>query len=170
MQETWDVGSIPGSGRCPGGRHSNPLQSVCPENLLDRGASWATVYRVAKSWTWLKWLSKHPHIHRNDSYGSMRFSSVQSLSHVQVFATPWTAACQASLSITISWNLLKLMSIELVMPSNHFILCCPLSSRLQSFPESGSLPTSQFFESGGQSIGASVQHQSLQWIFRTDFL
>ena len=54
------------------------------------------------------------------------FSSVQLLSHVQLFAIPWTAACQASLSITNSWSLLKLMSIELVMPSNHLILCCPL--------------------------------------------
>ena len=52
--------------------------------------------------------------------------SVQSLSCVRLFATPWTAACQASLSITNSWNLLKLMSIESVMPSNHLILCCPL--------------------------------------------
>ena len=52
--------------------------------------------------------------------------SVQSLSHVQFFATPWTAACQASLSITNSQSLLKLMSIELVMPSNHLILCRPL--------------------------------------------
>ena len=51
---------------------------------------------------------------------------VQSLSHVQLFVTPWTAARQASLSITSSWNLLKLMSIELVMPFNHLILCCPL--------------------------------------------
>ena len=54
------------------------------------------------------------------------FSSVQSLSSVWLFATPWTAACQASLSMTNSWTLLKLMSIELVMPSNHLILCCPL--------------------------------------------
>ena len=52
-------------------------------------------------------------------------SSDQSLSHVQLFATPWTAVCQASL-FTNSWSLLKLMSIELVMPSNHLILCCPL--------------------------------------------
>ena len=52
--------------------------------------------------------------------------SVQSLSHVWLFVTPWTAACQASLSITNSQSLLKLMSIELVMPSNHFILCCSL--------------------------------------------
>ena len=50
-------------------------------------------------------------------------SSVQSLSCVQLFATPWTAACQASLSITNCWSLLKFMSIELVMPSNHLILC-----------------------------------------------
>ena len=54
------------------------------------------------------------------------FSSVQSLSHVRLFVTPWTAAHQASLSITNSWSLLKLMSIESVMPSNHLILCRPL--------------------------------------------
>ena len=53
-------------------------------------------------------------------------SSVQSLSHVQLFVTPWTAACQASLSITNSRSLLKLMSIKSVMPSNHLILCHPL--------------------------------------------
>ena len=51
-----------------------------------------------------------------------QFSSVQSLSHVQLFATPWTAACQASLSITNSWSLLKLISIDWVMPSNHLNL------------------------------------------------
>ena len=54
------------------------------------------------------------------------FSSVQLLSQVQLFATPWTAACQASLSITNSWSLPKPMCIELVMPSNHLILCCPI--------------------------------------------
>ena len=53
-------------------------------------------------------------------------SLVQSLSRVWLFATPWTKACQASLSITNSWSLLILMPIELVMPSNHLILCCPL--------------------------------------------
>ena len=82
-------------------------------------------------------------------------SSVQSLSHIQLFATPWTVARQASLSITNSQSLLKLMSIELVMPSDHLILV-PFSSCLQSFPASGSFPVSQFFASGGQSIGASV--------------
>ena len=57
---------------------------------------------------------------------SSNVAVVELLSHVQLFATPWTAACSASLSFTIFWRLLKLMSIELVMPSNHLILCCPL--------------------------------------------
>ena len=56
----------------------------------------------------------------------VQFSSVQLISHVPLFVTPWTAACQTSLSITNSWSLLKLTSIESVMPSNHLILCCPL--------------------------------------------
>ena len=73
-----------------------------------------------------------------------------------IFMTSWTAACQASLSFTISLSLLKLMSIELVMPSNHLILCFPFSSCLQSFPASGSFPESWLFTSGGQSIGASA--------------
>ena len=61
-------------------------------------------------------------------------SSPQSLSHVPLFATPWTAARQASLSITNSQSLLKLMSIESVMPSNHLILCCPLLLLPSVFP------------------------------------
>ena len=62
------------------------------------------------------------------------FSSVLSLSHVQLFATPWTAECQASLSITNSRSLLKLMSSESVMPSNHLILCRPLLLLPSVFP------------------------------------
>ena len=77
-------------------------------------------------------------------------SSVQLLSHVRLFVTPWTATLQASLSITNSWSLPKLVSIELVMPSNHVILYHP---HLQSFPASGSFQMSQLFTSGGQSIG-----------------
>ena len=61
-----------------------------------------------------------------DILHSVQFSSVQSLSRVQLFATPWTAACQASLSITNSRSLLRLMSIESVMPSSHLIFCRPL--------------------------------------------
>ena len=67
-------------------------------------------------------------------FTSVQFSSVQSLSHVWLFATPWIAACQASLSITNSWSLLKLMSIELVMPFNHLILCRPLVLPPSIFP------------------------------------
>ena len=63
-----------------------------------------------------------------------QFSWVQSLSLVQLFATPWTVARQASLSITNFQSLLKLMSVELVMPSNHLILCCPLLLLLSIFP------------------------------------
>ena len=63
-----------------------------------------------------------------------QFSSVQSLSHVRLFATPWTAARQASLSIANSRSLLRLMSIESVMPSNHLILCCPLLLLPSIFP------------------------------------
>ena len=85
-----------------------------------------------------------------------QFGSVQWLSHVWFFATPWTAARQASLSITNSQSLLKLMSIALVMPSNHLFFCVPFSSHLQSFPASGSFPVSWFFTSGDQSIGASA--------------
>ena len=82
---------------------------------------------------------------------------VQSLSRVWLFATPWTAEHQASLSFTISWSLLKFMFIESVMPSYHLIICVTcFSSRLQSFPTSGSFPMSQFFTSDGQSIGAST--------------
>ena len=65
--------------------------------------------------------------------GSQNFV-VQSLSHVQLFVTPWTAACQVSLSFTISQSLLKLMSIKLVMPSNHLVLCHPLLLLPSIFP------------------------------------
>ena len=69
-----------------------------------------------------------------EKFGGLPSSSVQSLSHGQFFATPWTAACQASWSITNSQSLLKLMSIEAMMPSNHLILCCPLLLLPSIFP------------------------------------
>ena len=85
------------------------------------------------------------------------FSSVQSLSYVGLFATPWTTARQASLPITNSRSLPKLMSIDSVMPSNHLSSSVvPFSSCLQSFPASGSFQISQLFTSGGQSIGVSA--------------
>ena len=69
-----------------------------------------------------------------ETFGICKFSSVQSLSHVRLFVTPWTTARQASLSITNSWSLLKPMSIESVMPSNRLILCHPLLFLPPIFP------------------------------------
>ena len=82
--------------------------------------------------------------------------AVQSLSWVWLFVTPWTAVCQASLSFPVSWNLLKFMSIESVMPSKYLILCCPLLLLPSVFPASGSFPKSWLFDSGGQSSGTSA--------------
>ena len=99
------------------------------------------------------------------------FFVVQSLSCVWLFATPWTSACQASLFITISLNLLKLMSIESVMPSNHLNLCCLLSSLALSFSQHQGL--FQWVSSSHQVakvLELQLQHQSFQWIFRVDFL
>ena len=81
---------------------------------------------------------------------SNKVVAVQLLRHVQLLVTPWTAAHQASLS------LLKLMSIESVMPFNHLILCHPFFSCPQSFPASGSFLMSRLFVSGDQSIRASA--------------
>ena len=80
-----------------------------------------------------------------------QFSSVAHC--VWLFATLWTAACQTFLSISNSHSFLTLMYIELMKPTTYFMPCVPFSSSLQSFPASGSFPMSQFFASGGQSIG-----------------
>ena len=98
------------------------------------------------------------------------FSSVQSLSRVWLFATPWSAARQGSLSITHSWSLFKPMSIELVMPSSHLILCCPLLL-LPPIP-----PSIRVFsnESTPRKVAKVLefwlQHPSFQWTSRTYFL
>ena len=86
----------------------------------------------------------------------IQFSSVQSLSCVQLFATPWIIARQASLSITNSRSSLRLMSIESVIPSSHLILCRPLLLLPQSLPASESFPMSQLLAWGGQSTGVSA--------------
>ena len=114
--------------------------------------------------TLAKWSPATNHIEMNVSlwmrgtqYHFWKFSSVTPCHSVQwLFVIPSTAACQASLSITNSRSLLKFMSIELVMPSKHLVLCHPLPLCLQSFPASGSFQMSQFFASGGQSIGVSA--------------
>ena len=85
-----------------------------------------------------------------------KFSSVYSLSRVQLFETPWTIACQASQSITNSQPLLNLISIESMMPSNHLILCYHLLLPPSIFPRIRSFQLSRVFPSGGQSTGVSA--------------
>ena len=93
----------------------------------------------------------------------MFLSLVVQLLSMSDSATPWIAACQASLSITNSQGLLKLRSIRSVMPSNHLSSSViPLSSCLQSFPASGSFPMRQFFASCGQNVGVSASASVLQ--------
>ena len=106
---------------------------------------------------------------------SVQFSSVQSLSSVRLFVTPWVPACQASLSITNSWSSLKLMSIELVMPYSYLILCCPLlllppippSIRVFSNESALCMRWPKYW-SFSFSISSSKKHPGL--IFRMDWL
>ena len=104
-------------------------------------------------------------------YGVRKCSSfillhvVQSLSCVRFLVNPWTAAHKASLSLTIFWSLLKLISIELAMPSNHLILCCPILLLPLIFPSIRAFSNELALHIGGQSIGA----QSFQWVFNIDW-
>ena len=98
------------------------------------------------------------------------FSSVQVLRHVWLFVTPWTEALQASLSITNSQGLLKLMSIESVMPSNHLILCHSLLLLPSIFPSIRVFSSVSSSHQVAKVLEFQLQHQSFQWIFRTDFL
>ena len=84
---------------------------------------------------------------------------VPSISHVRLFTTPWIAARQASLFFAISQSLLKLMSIELMMPFNHLILSWAFNSYPQSFPASRPFPVSQLFASGGQSFSSNLSNE-----------
>ena len=112
---------------------------------MDRGAWQTTVHRVTKSWSQL----------RDRTTTNLQRCCCSVTCHVRLFEAPWTAARKASLSFTIFQSLLKCRSIELVMPSNHLVLCCLLLLP-QSFLASGALPMSRLFASGGQSIGASA--------------
>ena len=111
------------------------------------------------------------------SLSSLTFlNSVQSLSRVRLFATPWITVRQASLSITKSQSSLKFMSIKLMMPSSHLILCRPLLLLPSIPPSIRVVPMSQLFAWGGQSIGVSASASVLpmntqDWVsFRMDWL
>ena len=105
--------------------------------------------RFFTSWATREAYGSQSSLHSSDlQHAGVLLTLLFSLCYVLLFATPWTAACQASLSFTTSQSLLKLMSIGLVMPPNHLILWHSLSSSTQSFPASGSFPMSRLFTSG----------------------
>ena len=169
----------PWVGKIPGGGNGNPLQYSCLENYRNREAWLATVHGIAKSWMQLgDWAHMPSNIWTHMFIAVLltaakrqkqlkclirdihplkanQFNSGQSLSHVCLFAIPWNAACQASLSPTpracsnscpSRWWCHSTISSSAV----------PFSSSLQYFPQSVSFPISQFFASGGQNIGASA--------------
>ena len=94
----------------------------------------------------------------------------QSLSHVWCFVTPWTAACQASLSFTIYQRLLTLMPLESVMPSNYLILCCPLLLPSLIFPSIWVFSNESVLRIRWPKYWSQLLHQSFQWIFRIEFI
>ena len=136
------------------------LRAVLGSLLLYTRSSWNEVCKITmKLYTVVAVVYNNNHI----------LLLTQLLSHVWLFETPWTAAGQPPLSSTISRSLLKFMSIELVMLSNHLILCHPLLLLSLTFP------SNRVFSSGSSHQVAKVlelqlQHQSFQWIFRVDFL
>ena len=93
---------------------------------------------------------------------------VQSLSHIPLFAIQWTTAYQASLSLTISWSLPKLMFIASVMVSNYLVFWCPLPLLSWSFPSSETSPMSHLFASNDQNTRPQLQHQFFEGIFSVD--
>ena len=179
-------GSIPGLGRYPGEGLGYPLQYSDLENSMDY-----TVHGVENSWTqlsnfhffyyvllifrvhvnvWQKTTKLCKAIILQLKKINLKNSSVQSLSCVQVFAIPWTAAGQASMSITSSQTLPKLMSIESVMPSNHLILCHPLLLPPSIFPGIMVFSSESVLRIRWPKYWFQLQHQSFQWSLRTDLL
>ena len=123
--------------------------------LLTPIKAWFTTqYKVSNYWVHMTSTACSPYLHKDDCVPLT--SSVQSLSRVPLFATPWSAARQASLSITNSRSSLRLTSIESVMPSSHLILCRPLLLLPSTLPSSQSFPMSQLFAWGVQSTGVSA--------------
>ena len=142
-----DAGLIPGSGRSPKEGNGNPLQYSCLVKSMDREA-WRSIVDGGH-----KRIGHHLTTKQQQQ---MLDALLFSCSFMSDSLTTWTAACQASMTFTISLSWLKLMFIELMMSSNHLVLCFPFSSCLQSFSASGSFLMNQFFASGGQGIGASA--------------
>ena len=125
----------------------------------------SSLYILSEHNLCIKSQSLHTHTH------TQTHLTGSSLSHVWIFATPWTAARQASLSITSSQSLLKLMSIESVMPSNHLILCRPLLLPSSIFPRVRVFSKESVVHIRWPKYWSfNLSIKSFQWIFRTDFL
>ena len=148
------------------------------EIMKDREAWRAAVHRVGEIRTWFNehnpsmWQLYNKHV-LNELIKSTLYRSivVQLLNHLWFFETPWTAVCQASLSFIISQSLLKLMSIELAMPSNHLILCRPLLLLPSIFSQhQGLFQWVSSLHQVAKALEFRLQHQSFQWIFRVSFL
>ena len=122
--------SMPSCPRAAAGEDPTPHPSVYFSDAMKKRS---LGLRAPKSWDMHTWVTQC-------SFSSVQFSSVQSLGHVRLFLTPWTAPRQAFLSITNSQSLPKLMSIESVMPSNHLILRCPLLLLPSIFPSTRVFP------------------------------
>ena len=105
-----------------------------------------------------------------EGFNGEMLSSVQLLRHVRLFVTPWTATCQASLFITNYQRLLKLMPIDSVMPSNHLILCSPSHPAFNLSLHQGLFQWVSSSHQVAKLLELQLQHQSFQWIFRTEFL
>ena len=139
-----DPGSIPGWGRSPGEGNGSPLQYSCLENPMDRGAWWAVVHGVEKSWTQLSDFT-FTFFTMDLEYSPFPIGQHCCLFHrwwwllfsrpvMSDSVTPWTAACQASLSLTISQSLPRFMSIASVTPSRLLTLWSPLLLLPPIFP------------------------------------
>ena len=171
-----DLGLIPGSGRFPGGGHGNPLQYSCPENPLDRGAYWATVHRVSKTWTWLQWFTTQASIRMSQNSQLVNpwisWSGLFLISHLHLHS-----------GITVQFSYPVLSDSLRLHESQHARPPCPsqtpgvysnscpsswwchpaisssvvpFSSCPQSLQASGSFPMSQRFTWDGQSIRVSA--------------
>ena len=140
--------------------------SILPRKSTGRRA-WATVNGVTRIGHDLVTEPPPPYIPTN--IVSLKII-VQLLSCVQFFVTPWTAACQASLSFTISQSLFKFMSIESMMPSNHHPLSFPSPPALNLSQHQGLFQWIRSLHQVTKLLELELQHQSFQWTFRVNFL
>ena len=129
------------------------------------GVSKGKRYMYTYGWFMLRFDRKQQNYRKQ-----LSFSSVLLFNRVGLFAAWWTAAHQASLSITNSQSLLRLIPIELVMPFNHLILCHPFSPAFSLSQHQGLFKWVSSLYHLAKVLELQLQHQSFQWIFRTDFL